>query len=146
MEQSTKRLKISSILVLVLAGISLLNIIFAICFGDLNSAEIPEGSPENILMITKIFILSFSLLLLLPRFFVGFKGLWIAKNRTSSKGHIIWAIIILVFSVIGLPSSISDIVKAEAIGENILSIFNVLLEVAVYYEYIKHARAVANEN
>ena len=60
MEQLTKSLKISSILVLVLTGVSLLNIVSALCFGDLNSAEIPDGSPQNILMITKIFVLSFS--------------------------------------------------------------------------------------
>ena len=95
MEQAKKNLKTFSIFVLLYAGASLIKILTELLLGDLNSAEIPVGSPDNILMITKMVLLGISLILLLPRVYVGCKGLKIAKKPDASKGHIIWAMIIV---------------------------------------------------
>lgn len=143
MEKATKQLKQSSIFVLLFAGLSLLQIIGFLLWGDLNSAEIPEGSPENILLITKIFLLSLSVVMLLPKIYVGFKGLKIAKNPTPAKAHLFWAVIILVFNVLNLIEPAVAAVKNGISYDSATSFFSVLLDVVIIYEYIMHARAVA---
>ena len=143
MEQAKKQLKTSSYFVLLFAGLSLLNIIAALVFGDLNSAEIPEGSPENILLITKMILLGISLVILLPKFYVGMKGLKIVKNPNSSKKHITWAMIILVFEAIGFIDPITALLNQGALMDNLVTLADVLLEVIIIYEYIKYAKAVA---
>ena len=143
MEQAKKQLKTSSIFILLFAGLSLLNIIAALAFGDLNSAEIPEGSPENILLITKMILLGISLVILLPKFYVGMKGLKIAKNPDSSKKHITWAMIILVFEALGIISPIMAILNQGNITDQFMALADVALEVIIIYEYIKYAKALA---
>ena len=63
MEQTRKKLKLSSIAVLALAVFSLLQILSVLLYGEFNNAAIPEDAPENILLITKIFVFSVSFLL-----------------------------------------------------------------------------------
>ena len=71
MEKTKNNLKTTSIVVLALAGLSLIRIIFEIFFGSfkdaLNDATIPEGSPENIILIAQIFVLLVSFLVTLPQ-------------------------------------------------------------------------------
>ena len=93
MEQSRKYLKWSSVAVLSLVGVYILELISELLWGEINSAVIPEGASENILLITKIFIVAVSVLLLLPQIYVGIKGLIIAKKPTRTKAHIVWAVI-----------------------------------------------------
>ena len=140
MEQSRKQLKTASIIVLVFAGLSMINLILEICFGELNSAEIPEGSPENILLITKLILLSVSLLLMIPRFYVGFKGLIAVKKPGSLKSPIVWAALVMGFELVSVIGAIVAIVKQEDVGENVSLLCSALLEVLVYYDFIKCAR------
>ena len=140
MEQTRKQLKTSSFMVLLFAGISLLQIIAALLFGELNSAQIPAGSPENIFLITKMILLAVSLLLLLPKFYVGLRGLRIAKNPDASGKHIIWAMIVFVFAVLEFIDPLGNIFKEGNIMDNAATISGILLEVLIYYEYIKYAR------
>ena len=56
MEQSRKYLKLSSIAVLALALFSMLQLVSELLFGDMNQAVIPEGAPDNILLITRIIL------------------------------------------------------------------------------------------
>ena len=146
MEQSRKNLKILSIVMVVFAVLTLLSLVTELIFGNFNDAVIPEGSPDNILLITKIFVAVISFAFLLPQIYVGIKGLKMAKNPDSSKGHIIWATILLVISVIGLVSPIVSIIKLEAIFENISTIITILVDVVIYYLFIKYAKIVAKEN
>lgn len=147
MEQTRKNLKTSSVIVLVLAGLSLLNILFGLFFGELsgelNNAEIPEGAPGNIVLITQIFVLVVSLLLLLPQVYIGIKGLRIAKNPNASKGHIVWGIILIVFTAIGLLSPLLALVQGN--GEafaNVSDLLSIAVDVFVLFEYVKYAIAV----
>ena len=143
MEQARRHLKISSIVVLLFAGFTLLNLIFELWFGDLNNAEIPAGSPDNILLITKILLLSISFVLLLPQLYIGIKGLKEAKSPTDSKGHIVWGMILFVLTLVGLISPAVAIIKREAVFENVSSLCSILVEVVVFFDYIKCARLVA---
>ena len=146
MEQSQKHLKFSSLAILALAALTFINIVSEILVGELNSADIPAGSPDNILLITKIFIMVVSLLCLLPQVYIGLKGLKVAKNPDSSKGHIIWGTVLLVFAVIGLISPLVAIVKQDSVFENASELLSIAIEVAFFYDYVKAARAVADEN
>ena len=143
MEQAQKQLKISSLIVLLFAGLSLVQIITELAFGEINSATIPEGAPENILLITKIILLSVTLIFLLPKVYAGLKGLQIAKTPDSSQSHIIWAIVALIFEVVGFIDPILDIVNQGNIWENVVMLAEISLEVIILYEYIKYAKALS---
>ena len=147
MEQARKNLKTSSIIVLALAGLSLLNLIFGIFFGDLNTelnnATIPDGSPDNVILITKIFVLVVSFLMLLPQLYVGLKGLKMAKKPDSSRGHIIWGIILLVFTACGLLSPLSAFLQGDSDAfANVAEFMSIAVDVFVLFEFVKYARAV----
>lgn len=143
MEQSKKNLRVSSIVVLVFAGLTLLQIVSELLLGELNEATIPEGAPDNILLITKIILLAVTVALLLPQIYIGCKGLRVAKNPDSSKAHIVWAVILLVFSVLGLISPVVNMIEQGGIYENTATLLSVLLEVVIYFEYIKYAKEVS---
>ena len=143
MEQARKHLKISSIIVLVFAGLTLLNLVSELLFGELNRAEIPDGSPDNILLITKILLLVVSLLLLLPQVYVGLKGLKMAKKPDSSKAHIIWGTILLVIAILGLVSPAIAIIKQEDVFNNVSELLSILVDVVVFFDYVKYARMVS---
>lgn len=147
MEQARKNLKTASIIVLALAGLSLLNLIFGIFFGDLNTelnnATIPDGSPDNVILIAKIFVLVVSILMLLPQLYIGLKGLKMAKKPDSSRGHIIWGIILLVFTACGLLSPLSAFLQGDSDAfANVAEFMSIAVDVFVLFEFVKYARAV----
>ena len=147
MEQSRKNLKNASIIVLALAGFSLLNILFELFFGELsgelNNAKIPDGSPGNVALIARIFILVVSVLMLLPQAYIGIKGLKIAKKPNSSKGHIVWGIILVVLTAAGLISPLVSFLQGngEAFG-NVSEFLSIAVDVAVLLGYVKFAMEV----
>ena len=145
MEQTKKNLRTYSIIVLAFAGLSLLNLLFEIFFGELSNAAIPEGAPDNILLITQIFVLVISFLLLLPQLYIGIKGIKIAKKPNASRGHIVWGIILLVFTATGLFDPFLALVQGngEAFG-NIAELCSIAVDVYILFEYVKYARAVRN--
>ena len=143
MEQATKQLKTASYFVLLFAGLSLVNIVSALAFGDINSAAIPEGAPDNILQITKVILLAVTAIILLPKVYVGVKGLQIAKNPVASKRHITVAMFILAFEAIAGIDPILSIVKQGFTMDQFMTVADVLLEVIIIFEYIKYAKDVA---
>ena len=145
MEQSRKFLKIYSYLILAFAAFSFLQAVAEVIFTDYDPAALPEGFTVNILIFAKIFILVISLLLILPSLYVGFKGLKVAKTPNSSKGHIVWATILMVLYVIALIDPVYDIVNKVEVGENISRFFSILLEAWIYFDFIRYAKAVAKE-
>ena len=142
MEQARKHLKISSIVVLIFAGLFMLELVSGLVFGDIASVE---GVSEEVLRITRIFVLSISLVMMLPQIYIGIKGLLIAKNPNASCGHIVWAIILFVFSVLSLVSPIVGMFQQGIVYQPIKELFGVLLEVLIYFDYIKYAKAVRAE-
>ena len=147
MEQARKNLKTSSIIVLALAGLSLLNLIFGIFFGDLNTelnnATIPDGSPDNVILIAKIFVLVVSILMLLPQLYIGLKGLKMAKKPDASRGHIVWGIILVVFTAMGLLSPLAAFLQGDGDAfANVAEFMSIAVDVFVLFEFVKYARAV----
>ena len=147
MEQSRKNLKNSSIIVLALAGLSLLNILFELFFGELsgelNNATVPEGAPENVVLIARIFILVVSVLMLLPQVYIGIKGLKIAKKPNASGGHIVWGIILVVLTAAGLISPLVSFLKGNGDAfANVSEFLSIAVDVAVLAGYVKFAMNV----
>ena len=145
MEQAKKHLKWTSIALLALAAASLLQLISELAFGELNYAEIPAGSPDYILMLTKVILLVVALVVLCPQVYVGVKGLLIVKTPNASKGHIIWAIILFAFTVVDLISPTLALISQENINDNLSYLLSGIVEISVYFDYIKYARAIAKE-
>ena len=136
-------MKVYSIVVLIFAGLTFLNLVAELIFGDLNNAQVPEGSPDNVLLITKIVVAVISAIFLVPQTYVGIKGIRVAKNPDSSKAHIIIAITLFAVSVVGLISPIINIFKAESILNNISSLCSILVEAMIFLCYIYYAKEVA---
>lgn len=146
MKKIKQDLKITSIIVLVLAACTLVNMVAELIWGDINRAVIPNDAPENILQITKIFLVVLTVLLILPQIYIGIKGLKIARKPDSSKGHIVWAIILFVFAIIGLISPVSGIISTGKVMDYLGAIFSFLLEIVIYFEYIVYAKAISKAN
>ena len=140
MEQTRKNFKITSIIILALAGATLLNLVAGLAFGDFST----EGVSSDELLFAKIFILVVSFIMLLPQIYIGIKGLLVAKKPGTSKGHIIWAIILFIFSVINLINSGIGIITKDGM-ESVTGILSILVEASVYFEYIKFGRAILKE-
>ena len=142
MEQIRKNLKLSSIVVLILAGFSMLQVVSELFFGELGNAITTEGASDNTLLITRIFLLSFALLLTSPGIYIGIKGLRIAKNPNPSKGHIVWGIILLVITLLSLISPVVDIINNGFKYDSISALLSIAVEAAVFFEYVKYAVAL----
>ena len=144
MEQSRKYLKLSSIAVLALSFFSMLQLVSELLFGDINQALIPEGAPDNILLITRIILFAVAFLLMLPNVYIGIKGMGIAKKPNASKAHIVWAIILLAFACLSIIEPVVTCVSDGMQYENISAVLSIAVEITVFFEYIKYAMAVRN--
>ena len=141
MEQARRNLKITSIIILIFTGLSLVNLVCQIFFGAFKNTEVPEGIPENIILIAQIVLAVITFLFLLPQLYIGLKGLKIAKNPNDSKGHIVWAIILLVLSAIATVSAIFSVINAVNVS-TISELANAVLDVCILILYINSAKAV----
>ena len=142
MERNKKFLKLTSYAILLLAILSLLNVVAALFSDELNSVPIPADAPENTLLIAKIVIIVISLLILLPQIYVGLKGVSFAKKPDSSRAHIVWAKILFVLAVLAMISPIIEACKGNAILTNCLDALSSLAEVILFFDYIKFAKAL----
>ena len=147
MSQTRKKLKAVSIVVLALAGLSMLNLAFELFFGEsFNSAEIPEGSPDNIILIAKIVVAVISFIVLLPQIYIGFKGIKVANNPDSSRAHIIWGFILFVLTLISLISPLMAIIKLEDVFANVAQFLSVAVDAAILFSYIRFSKMVSEGN
>lgn len=140
MEQSKKHLKITSVVALIFAGLSLFNLLAELVWGDISA--FPEGISANTVLIAKIILAVITFMFILPQIYIGFKGLKMAKNPDSSKAHIVWAVILFIFGFFGLISSIIDVVN-KASSLNISGMLTTVLELIIYFDYIKFSREVS---
>ena len=120
----------------------MLQVVCELFFGELSNAIIQEGAPDNILLIRRIILFSFALLLMLPGIYIGIKGLRIAKKPNSSKGHIVWGIILLVLTSLSLISPVVDIINNGFKYDYISEFLRIAVEAMAFFEYIKYAIAL----
>lgn len=143
-----KILKIYSFVILGLAVLTLTGIILELRSVEVNNAILPDGAPEIVLDIAKGVIVVISLVFLLPQLYLGIKGLCVAENPDSSRGHIFCSMVLFVLDLLALVAPIISIVTQDGdpSGVNFRSIVGTLASATVYYEYHKYAKKVYEEN
>lgn len=145
MEKLTKRLKVSSFIVLLLSFITLAELATSLFYGGyFDNVQIPEGAPENIVGIAKIVILAVAAIFTIPQLYVGIKGFKVANYPDDSKAHIVWAVIFFIFSIASIVDSVIGLVHGGVSLDSISLLATAMLNTAIYFDYIKHAKAVAD--
>ena len=144
MEKARKNIKVTAIFIMVLA---LLKVIASIVNFATKGVEIPESmiTPEltrDAVYAIMVVAWVVTLILHLPSFYVGFKGLKVAKNPDNSKAHIIWATILLVFAVISVLSQVGELSKATDMLDAILKIVDEVCIGVLYVFYILEAKKI----
>lgn len=141
--ETRKNFKITSITVLVLAFAAFIKLLTGLFFEDMSSAGNVDA---DAVFATQIILLVLSSVLLLPRIYVGVKGLIVAKDPSGrSNGHIIWAIILLVLSIMSVFDPVVAMINKESVAQNLPSLAISILEASVYFAYIKYGKAVLKE-
>jgi hypothetical protein len=141
MSISRNHLKEASFLVLLFTAFSFIRMIIQLFVG-FEADPTQVGVSHEIIVVTMIVMFVVGMILLLPQLYVGVKGMKIAKNPTSSKGHIVWAVILLVFSAFGIISTVTSIAEQINVVDNVITLVDHALDVIVYCMYIKYANRV----
>ena len=141
MSISRNHLKEASFLVLLFTAFSFIRMIIQLFVG-FEADPTQVGVSHEIIVVTMIVMFVVGLILLLPQLYVGVKGIKIAKKPTSSKGHIVWAVILLVFSAFGIISTVTSIAEQINVVDNVITLVDHALDVIVYCMYIKYANRV----
>ena len=141
MSISRNHLKEASFLVLLFTAFSFIRMIIQVFVG-FEADPTQVGVSHEIIVVTMIVMFVVGLILLLPQLYVGVKGMKIAKNPTSSKGHIVWAVILLVFSAFGIISTVTSIAEQINVVDNVITLVDHALDAIVYCMYIKYANRV----
>lgn len=141
MSNSRNHLKEASFLVLLFTAFSFIRMIIQLFVG-FEADPTQVGVSHEIIVATMIVVFVVGLILLLPQLYVGVKGMKIAKNPTSAKGHIVWAVILLVFSAFGIISTVTSIAEQINVVDNVITLVDHALDVIVYCMYIKYANRV----
>ena len=141
--RSRKHLKVISIIILIFAGFTLINVVSEFAFGDTSAIMAPEGTPEGIISALKGIIFGASLLLLLPQIYIGVKGIKVANHPDFSKGHIAWAIILLIIAFIALVFPIVGLIQMNDVIGNISTMLSAIVDIIIYFCYIKYAKAAS---
>jgi hypothetical protein len=143
MENNKKNLKVLSIVILALAGLTLVRTLISVCVGGFPKVDtVPEGISKEVAEITVIITFVLSLVLLFPQIYVGVKGIMIANGAESGKAHIVWSLILAILAVIAVISGLSDLFKAFSL-DALLSFIDLVLDFAVYALYFIYARKIA---
>lgn len=142
MEKSRKYLKEASVLVLLFTAFTLIRMMFELFLVPPTIDPEQTGFSSEVILITTIVLFVINLVLLIPQIFVGVRGLKIAKTPASTKGHIVWAVILLVFAALAFVSTIFDLAGSKNIIDDIIALADHALDVTVYCMYIKYARKV----
>ena len=142
MNNSRRHLKEASFLVLLFTAFSLIRLLIQFFVVGFDTGLEQVGASNEVIMVGMIVVLVISIILLIPQLYIGVKGMKIAKNPASTKGHIVWAVILLVFSAFSIISTVSNIAEQTNIVENIITLFDHALDVIVYCMYINYATRV----
>lgn len=145
MENAKKQLKTTSLVILGFALLAVLRTLTTMLVGiGVPADQVPEGMTAELIKFTLMAAQAVSLVFVIPQIYVGYKGYKISKTPDDSKGHIVWATIILVLSVISLISSISSVIGATNLFDSILQLCIAACDVVIYFLFIKYAKELRN--
>lgn len=141
MEKAKKNLKIWSILYIILAIVDVISLVGAYLSGDLKVANVSENMQTAVLVI----VVGLAMLMALSKLFLGVQGYRQANGQTKGTGHITFAKIIFVLSIIVCFVSVPDLISAfnyrklSDLGLNLFSLF-------VIFDYMKQAKYLKENN
>ena len=135
MEYTRKQLKLASIIVLIFAALSLLQVVTDLFTSNFDST----GATETVLLVTRIIVIVISFILLLPNIYIGVKGMSLAKEPKVAKAHIVWAVILLVFAVLSIISPTMSFIQNGFKLDNSVVFFTSVAEILAFIDYIKYA-------
>lgn len=142
MENSKKNLKIMSLCMFLCVLLSLVRIVTEFALGAYDFKNAPQGTEQAIWNATVIVILAVAALVVISQLFLGFKGLSVAKNPDNSGAHIIIAKIFLVITILAVIGSVVDLIQTKNFSGGIVELIDCLIDVAIYFYYIKYAKEV----
>lgn len=140
MEKTRKQLKEISVVILILAAFSLIRSVIDVILTDFSQASRLEGVTPSLILATQIFLIVFAFVLMIPEIYVGVKGIKIANASSSSKAPIVWAVILAIFSGVGVISSVSSLIHQGDLVGDLLALANTVVDVLLYITYINHVK------
>ena len=138
MEKSRKYLKFMSEIILICLAFSFIRSILEVYLINVSLNNIPD----SYIITAKLVICVIYTVFYIPQVYIGVKGIKVAKNPDSSKAHIVWAVIFLAFAVLGAISSVWDMINTGDIVGSILGLINGVIDIALYFFYVRYAKQV----
>lgn len=142
MDKSRKNLRDMSILVLAYTALTLIRLIVEAAFTNFNIRNLPDNVAEGFAMVLRVMLCVISFILLLPQIYIGVKGIKIAKKPDSSKGHLVWAIILSAFAVLSISTPVSNIMQGVNVGANLFELIGLSVDILLFVTYAVCARRV----
>lgn len=138
MEKSRKYLKFISEIILICLTFSFIRTILEVLFVEVDI----DNVPTQFMIIAKIMICVIYALLYAPQVYIGVKGIKVANVPDSSKAHIVWAVIFILFAVLSIASSFSELIQAVDVTGNVFALVDATIDLVLYIFYVKFARQV----
>lgn len=143
MENNKKSLKISSILILVLAAASLFRLLANLIDGiKLAPSDIPAGMDIDLVNAVIYVLAVMGFVMLLPQIYVGLKGLKVSHSPDSSRGYIIIATIMIAFTALAAVSPVTELIGGGDIRANVLELLDYLIDISIYASIIKYGNLI----
>ena len=140
--EKKKDLKIVSIAILALLGLTLITTIVTACINGIPQIQATEGLSKDVLQIASIFAFVLTFVLLLPQVYIGVKGIKIANGGEFGKAPFVWVIILAILAVIATISALSNMFNAFNF-DTILVAVDCALDVVLYVCYYLCIRSIA---
>ena len=137
-----KDLKVVSIVILALLGLTLIRTIVNACVNGIPQIQATQGLTKDILQIASIIAFVLAFVFLLPQLYLGVKGIKIADGCEFGKAPFVWVIILVILAVIATISALSNMFQAFNF-DTILVAVDCALDVALYVYYYLCIRSIA---
>lgn len=141
MEKAKKNLKIWSTLYIILGILDLVSLVGAYLSGDLKVTNVPQNLQVGVLVI----VIGIALIMAFAKLFLGIQGYRQVNGKTKGTGHIVFAQIIFVLSIILCVASIANVISEfnySKISDLCLNLFSLI----VVFDYIKQAKYIKENN
>lgn len=141
MEKAKRNLKLWSTLYIILALVDVVSLIGAYLSGDLKVANVSEKMQTAVLVI----VAGLSILMALSKLFLGVQGYRQVNGKTKGTGHITFAKIIFVLSIIACVASIPNMINGfnyKAFSDLCSNLFSA----SVAFDYMKQAKYIKENN
>jgi hypothetical protein len=100
--------------------------------GGFEVTEVPAGMTPEVAKIVMIFSFAVMIVAMIPRLYVGVKGLKVANEPSAAKAHIVWAVLFLITGAWSMFNDISAIIEAKDLVIDILTLVSSAIDVFAY--------------